>query len=57
MRLVSSTGYFRKVHRSLQVRMSHNILTYLSIQKLPQKRRHQSIYQSNSQKTGRRLLL
>ena len=27
-----------------------NILKYLSIQKLPQKRSHQSIYQSNSQK-------
>ena len=35
------TGYFRKVYRSLQVLVPHNILTYLS---------HQSFYQSNSQK-------
>ena len=44
------TGYFRKVYRSLQVRVPHNILKYLSIQKLPQKRSHQSIYLANSQK-------
>ena len=35
------TGYFRKVYRSLQVRVPRNILKYLSIQKLPQKRSHQ----------------
>ena len=29
-------GYFRKVYRSLQVRVPRNILKYLSIQKLPQ---------------------
>ena len=40
----SFTGYFRKVYRSLQVRVPHNILKYLSNQKLPQKRSHQSIY-------------
>ena len=45
-----NTGYFRKVYRSLQVRVPHNILKYLSIHKLPQKRSHQSIYPSNSQK-------
>ena len=44
------TGYFRKVYRSLQVRMPHNILKYISIQKLMQKRSHQSIYLLNSQK-------
>ena len=46
----SATGYFRKVYRSLKVRVPHNILKYLSIQKLPQKWSHQSIYLSNSQK-------
>ena len=44
------TGYFRKVHRSLLVWVPHNILNYLSIQKLPQMRSHQSIYLSNSHK-------
>ena len=44
------TGYFWKVYRSLHVRVPHNILKYLSIQKLPQKPSHQSIYLSNSQK-------
>ena len=43
-------GYFRKVYRSLQLRVPHTILKYLSIQKLPQKRSHQSIYLANSQK-------
>ena len=47
------TGYFRKVYRSLQVRMPRNILKYLSIQKLPRKWSHQSIYLSNSQKNIR----
>ena len=37
-------GYFRKVYRSLQVRVPNNILMYLSIQKLPKKRFHQSIF-------------
>ena len=44
------TGYFIKVYRSLQVRVLHKILKYLSIQKLPQKRSHHSIYLLNSQK-------
>ena len=44
------TGYFRKVYRSFQVRVPHNILKYLSIQKLPKKRCHQSIHLSNSHK-------
>ena len=47
--LYLDTGYFRKVYRSLQVRVPHNILKYLTIQKLPQKRSRQSIYLSNSQ--------
>ena len=38
----SCTGYFRKVYRSLQVWVPHNILKYLYILKLPQK---QFIYQ------------
>ena len=41
------TGYIRKVYRSLQVRVPHDILKYTSIQKWPQKR---SIYLSNSHK-------
>ena len=45
----TSTGYFKKVYRSFQVR-PYNILKYLSIQKLPQKRCCQSIYLSNLQK-------
>ena len=32
----TATGYFRKVYRTLQVRVPHNIMKYLSIQKLPQ---------------------
>jgi len=44
----SYTGYFRIVYRSLQVRVPHYILKYLSIHKLPQKRSHQSNYLSNS---------
>ena len=44
------TGYFRKVYRSLQVRVPHNILKYLSFLKLLQKRSHQSMYLSNSPK-------
>ena len=44
------TWYFRKVYRSLQVRLPLTILKYLSIQKLPHKRSHQSIYLSNSHK-------
>ena len=35
------TGYFRKVYRSLQIRVPLNILKYLSIQRMPQKRSHQ----------------
>ena len=31
------TEYFRKVYRSLQVRVPRNIMKYLSIQNLPQK--------------------
>ena len=46
---IYATGYFKKVYRSLQVRVPHYILTYLSIHKLPQKRSHQSNYLSNSQ--------
>ena len=49
-RPTTTTGYFRKVYRGLQVRVPHNILKYLSIQKLPQKRFHQSVYPSNSHK-------
>ena len=45
-----TTGYFRKVYWSLQVRVPHNILKYLSIERLLQKRSHQSIHPSNSQK-------
>ena len=48
--MCSNTGYFRKVYRSLQVGMPRNILKYLSIQKLTQKRSHLSIYLSNSKK-------
>ena len=48
--LLSSTGYFIRVYRSLQVQVPRIILKYLSILKLPQKRSHQSIYISNSHK-------
>ena len=43
-RNIWSTGYFKKVYRSLRVRVPLNILKYLSIQKLPQKRSHQKIF-------------
>ena len=39
-----STGHYRKVYRSLQVRVPRNIPKYLSIQKLLQKRSHQCTY-------------
>ena len=41
------------MHRSPQVQVLRNVLEYLSIQKLPQKWSHQSVYLSNSQQQGR----
>ena len=50
------TGYFRKVYRSLKVRVPRTIPKYLSIQILPQKLSHQSIYLSNSHKRNIHIL-
>ena len=50
------TGYFRKVYRSLQVWVPHNILKYLSTQKLPQKR-SSSVYLSIEFRTTKIFIL
>ena len=44
MSVICDTEYFKKVYRSLQVRVPRIILKCLYIQKLPQKRSYQSIY-------------
>ena len=47
---ICNTGYIRKVYRSLLIGLPWNILNYLSIKKLPQKRSRQSMYLTNSHK-------